>query len=292
MNDHLKGLLITGLGVLFIVPDALFVRLIEADGLTIAFWRNLTAGSFILIFVLATQGRAHLGRALQGGRPALAYVVLFGMSSVGFVMAVTLTSVANVVFIIATMPVFAAVLSRVFLGELISRRMILTMLGVFAGMAIILAGSQKTAGASWQGDLVAVGVAFCFAAAMTALRNLRGRPTLPLLPVALLASALVLLPVADIAGPLAAQWWLLIGHGAFITVASSLMTLGPRYITSAEVTLLILLESILAPLLVWALLGEDPGRLTLLGGALIIVVLLASNLVVLWQLRRNKTMVR
>lgn len=292
MNDHLKGLLITALGVLFIVPDALFVRLIDADGLTIAFWRNLTAGSFILIFVLATQGGAHLGRALQGGRPALAYVVLFGMSSVGFVMAVTLTSVANVVFIIATMPVFAAILSRIFLGELISRRMILTMLGVFVGMVIILAGSQKTAGASWQGDLLAVGVAFCFAAAMTALRTLRGRPTLPLLPVALLVSALVLLPVADVTGPLAAQWWLLIGHGAFITVASSLMTLGPRYITSAEVTLLILLESILAPLLVWALLGEDPGRLTLLGGALIIVVLLASNLVVLWQLRRNKTMVR
>ncbi|MGP9790733.1 DMT family transporter [Roseinatronobacter sp. NSM] len=292
MNDHLKGLLITGLGVLFIVPDSLFVRLIDADGLTIAFWRNLTSGAFIMLFVLATQGRSAVASVLCSGSAGLTYVVFFGTSATGFVLAVTLTSVANVVFIIATMPVFAAILSRVFLGEIISRRMMWTMGGVFVGMAIILAGSQKTAGAHWHGDLMAVGVAFCFASAMTALRKLRGRPTMPLLPVALLGSALVLAPFADIMGPVSAQWWLLLGHGAFITFASSLMTLGPRYITSAEVTLLILLESILAPILVWVLLGEDPGELTLVGGAVVIAVLLLSNLVVMWQLRRNRMLVR
>lgn len=51
----------------------------------------------------------------------------------------------------------------------------------------------------------------------------------------------------------------------FIAVATCFLTLGPRYISSAEVSLLILLESVLAPLLVWAVVGEDPGRWAIVG---------------------------
>jgi hypothetical protein len=36
MSDHVKGLLITTLGVLFVVPDSLFVRLIDASAPTIS----------------------------------------------------------------------------------------------------------------------------------------------------------------------------------------------------------------------------------------------------------------
>ncbi len=290
MNDHLKGLLITTLGVLFIVPDSLFVRLIDADAPTIAFFRNLGAGSMILLFVLITQGLRPVLAVPKLGLPALAYMVFFGSSATGFVLAVTLTSVANVVFIIATMPVFAAILSRIFLNEPISRRMVWTMLGVFVGMAVILYGSHETQGAHWSGDLVSLGVAFCFSAAMTALRKLRASSTLPLVPFALIGSAIVLSPFADIGPVLSAQWPLLAGHAAFIMMASALMTLGPRYITSAEVTLLILLESVLAPLVAWYMLGENPGRFALLGGAIVIVVLLVSNLVALLMFRKRRQM--
>lgn len=283
MSEHVKGLALTTLGVLFIVPDSLFVRLIDAPAITTAFWRNMIAGGLILAFVLATQGPRAVTSLAQTGRAGLAYLVFFGMAASGFVLAVSLTSVANVVFILAATPVFATVFSRVVLAEPISIRMVLTMAGVFVGLGIILRGSHETAGASWQGDLVALGVAACFAAAMTALRVLRGRSMLAAVPVSLIGAALVLLPFADVMGPLAAQWPLLLGHGAFIACASSLMTMGPRYITSAEVSLLLLLESVLAPLLVWALLGEDPGIWALWGGAVVIAVLLASNL---WLLLR------
>ncbi len=285
MSEHVKGLLLTALGVLFIVPDSLFVRLIDAPAITISFWRNLVAGLLILGFVLAVQGPRAVTSLPRTGIAGAVYLGLFGLASIGFVLAVSLTSVANVVFIIAAMPVFAALFSRVFLGEPISARMVLTMAGVFAGLGLILRGSHASAGASWQGDLVALGVAACFAGAMTAVRSLRARSMVAAVPVALIGSALVLLPFADVAAPLAAQWPLLLGHGAFISMASSLMTLGPRYITSAEVTLLILLESVLAPILVWAVLGEDPGAWTLLGGAVVIAVMLASNL---WVLLRGR----
>jgi hypothetical protein len=49
MGDHLKGLVFTLLGVLLVVPDSLFVRLIEAEPMVTAFWRGLTAGVFVLL---------------------------------------------------------------------------------------------------------------------------------------------------------------------------------------------------------------------------------------------------
>lgn len=287
MNDHVKGLLITAIGVLFVVPDSLFVRLIEASAPTITFWRGVTSGGFILIGVLAVMGLRGFRDVARTGWPGLIYTVLIATTAPGFVLAVTWTSVANVVFIIASMPVFAAIFSQVFLGETISRRMVLTMMGVFAGLGIIAWGSGETEGASWQGDLMALGVSASFAGAMTAVRKVRNTSMVPAIPVAYLGASLAIWPFADPGTAMPSQWPLLLGHGAFITVSTTLLTLGPRYIASAEVALLILLESVLAPLLVWAVIGEDPGPWALAGGAVVIGVLFVSNL---WVLRHRRRM--
>lgn len=287
MSDHLKGLLITATGVLFVVPDSLFVRLIEGDPASIAFWRGITAGSVILMGVLATQGTRGFRAVAATGAKGWLYTLLLGAAAPGFVLAVSLTSVANVVFILASMPVFAALLSRIFLGEAISARMVLTMIGVFAGLALILRGSGETHGAHWSGDLVALAVSATFAGAITTARRLREVSLVPTIPVAMLGASLVIWPLADPLAVWAGNWPLLLAHGAFISVATSLMTLGPRYITAPEVALLILLESVLAPLLAWAVIGEDPGRWALIGGAVVISVLLVSNL---WALRMSRRM--
>ncbi|MGX0903834.1 drug/metabolite transporter (DMT)-like permease [Roseovarius sp. MBR-79] len=287
MSDHLKGLLITATGVLFVVPDSLFVRLIDGDPASIAFWRGITAGSVILMGVLATQGTRGFHAVAATGARGWLYTLLLGVAAPGFVLAVSWTSVANVVFILASMPVFAAILSRIFLGEGISTRMVLTMIGVFAGLGLILRGSGETHGAHWSGDLVALAVSASFAGAITTARRLRDVSLVPTIPVAMLGASLFLWPLAQPLSVWAANWPLLLAHGAFISVATSLMTLGPRYITAPEVALLILLESVLAPLLVWAILGEDPGRWALIGGAVVITVLLISNL---WALRMSRRM--
>ena len=281
MTDHLRGLLITVLGVLFVVPDSLFIRLIDASAPTITFWRGMIAGLLVLAGVLAVQGVAGFRAAARTGWPGLIYTVLFAVAAPGFVLAVTLTSVANVVFIIASMPVFATLFSRIFLGEPIRRRMVLTMLGVFAGLAVIAYGSGETEQASRAGDLVALGVSAAFAGAMTALRKVRTTSMIPAVPVAMIGASLVVLPFSEPVAAMAAQWPLVLAHGALMTVSTCLLTLGPRYITSAEVGLLILLESVLAPLLVWAVVGEDPGPWAVTGGAVVIGVLFVSNLVAL-----------
>ena len=140
MNNQLKGLLITTLGVLFVVPDSLFIRLLDAEPLVTAYWRSMTVGVFVLIWVLVTQGIKGFGPVMRTGRAGLLYVVALGAMAPAFVMAIANTSVANVVFILAAISVFSLLFSRLFLGEPISKRMVMTMAAVGAGLAIIASG--------------------------------------------------------------------------------------------------------------------------------------------------------
>lgn len=287
MNDHLKGLLITTLGVLFVVPDSLFVRLIEAEPLVVAFWRGMTSGVIILLGLLVVQGTRGFREVLGSGIPGLIYMVLIGSTAPGFVLAVTQTSVANVVFIFASMPVFSAIFSLIFLGEPIQRRMVLTMAVVLVGLGIIAYGSEESAIANWKGDLWALYVTIAYSGALTAVRMVRNISMIPAIPIAYIGSALVMWPFVAPLAVFPGQWDLFMGHGAFIAVATCFLTLGPRYISSAEVSLLILLESVLAPILVWIVVGEDPGHWALVGGAVVIGALFVSNLVALTRKRRE-----
>ena len=281
----MKGLLITLMGVLFVVPDSLFIRLIDVPPLEISFWRGLGTGLIVLAYVLLSSGARSVGAALRGGPYAYVYLVAMSGTGILFTLAVSHTSVANVVFIIASMPVFAAILSFLVMGERMSLRMMLTMLAVFVGLGIITYGSGETHGASLKGDLMAVCVSFVFAVALTAARRVRSVSMVPMLPVAYLLSALCLLPFVQPLQLGVDQFYLVALHGLFIAISSVGLALGPRYIPSAEVALLILLESVLAPLLVWFALGEDPGGYALVGGTIVIGALALSNLVVLMRRR-------
>jgi drug/metabolite transporter (DMT)-like permease len=286
MPDHVKGLLITTLGVLMILPDSLFIRLIDAAPMTTAFWRALLSGGVTLVILLAFRGRGTFREVIAQGPLVLLYALFTGASGVLFVIAISLTSVANVVFIIAAIPIFGALFSWLVLGERIDRRMALTIAVVVTGLAIIARGSGQTEGASLAGDLLAVVVAASFAAGLTVARRLKAVSMIPVLPLANLGAALVLLPFAAPIEVAPQSWIYLVLHGGvFIVVSNALLSQGPRYLPPAEVGLLMLLESALAPLLVWAVLGEVPGSWTLLGGAVVLGALLVSNVM---ALRRRK----
>lgn len=277
MTDQTKGLLITLMGVLFVVPDSLFVRLIEADALVIAFWRGMISGGVILLWVVATRGFAPFRALFSTGRYGLFYSLITGAAGIFFVTAVSLTSVANVVLILASMPVFAAIYSWLFLGERVSRRMVWTMVAVAIGIAVIAYGSGETEGAHWSGDVIALSLSALFAAGLTAARRVRHVSMVPGAALGYVFWSLVLLAFVAPMQVEQGQWGLVALHGVFISVSGIGLALGPRYIPSAEVGLLILLESVLAPLLVWAAIGEAPGGYALVGGAVVIGALAVYN---------------
>jgi drug/metabolite transporter (DMT)-like permease len=286
LSEHLRGLLITTLGVLLVVPDSLFVRLIYAEPMVIAFWRSLISGIFVLFIVIALYGRQGFTDVFNAGFSSLIYAVLIASTAPAFVLAITNTSVANVVFILASMPVFATLFSRIFLAEPIRILMVLTMVIVAVGLCFIAYGSTTVQIASWKGDIWAVYVSVAFAAALTAVRSARAVSMIPAIPLGYIGGALVL---SFFIAPFEVQvedWKLILMHGTIIGASSCLLTLGPRFISSSEVSLLVLLESVLAPILVWFVLGEYPGQYAILGGCIVVSALSFFNLFNLYKLKK------
>jgi len=288
LSEHLKGLLITILGVLLVVPDSLFVRLIYAEPMVIAFWRSLISGIFVLLIVALFYGRQGFKDVVNAGLSSLIYAVLIASTAPAFVLAITNTSVANVVFILASMPVFATLFSRIFLGEPIRILMVVTMAIVAVGLSLIAYGSTTVQIASWTGDIWAIYVSIAFAGALTAVRSAKSVSMIPAIPLGYIGGAIVLLFFISPFEVQVEDWNLVLMHGTIIGASSCLLTLGPRFISSSEVSLLVLLESVLAPILVWFVLGEHPGRFAIFGGFIVISALSFFNLFNLYKLKKFK----
>ena len=114
LSTYQRGLLIVVLGVVFLSFDGLLIRLAATDGWTVIFWRGLLM--FCVLGLICTVGQ-RLTALRRHPVASLASTVLLGLISSLFVLAVMNASVANVVVILSTAPLFAAVFSRMFLGE-------------------------------------------------------------------------------------------------------------------------------------------------------------------------------
>ena len=143
MSEYQKGILLTFFGVLIVTPDSLFVRLISSDVLTIAFWRSFAAGLLILAALIFFAGFKNIKSLFLMGKLGWLYCFLIGSTSPAFVCAVKNTSVANVVFIFAAMPIFAALFSYFLLGEKIATRVKKTIANVSLGLILIAYGSTE-----------------------------------------------------------------------------------------------------------------------------------------------------
>ena len=131
-----------------------------------------------------------------------------------------------------------------------------------------------------------MGAALGLAIAFTIGRSAKHMSMVPAVGVAYLISTVVVLPFAEPTSLSGMSWvYALLLGCIFVPIGTGLMALGPRYISSAEVSLLLLLESIFAPILIWIVLGEFPGNYALVGGAIVLGVLIASNLL---SLRKSR----
>ncbi len=66
-NAHARGLFLTVCGVLLMTPDALFIRLIDADTWSLLVWRSFLISAALTVFMLAFHGSHSLRLFAQLG---------------------------------------------------------------------------------------------------------------------------------------------------------------------------------------------------------------------------------
>ena len=288
MTHYAKGFLLTLAGVLVLTPDTLLVRLVDAGPLTQMFWRGVLSGVVILAGFAIFARRALWTALRQPSRSDLLVLAIYGTSNVLFVYSTLTTLVANTLFILATSPVFAALIARFVLGEEVRARTWATIAAVLVGIGIIAAGSGLGRGGALAGDLAALGSALSLAIVFSAARVRPERSIVPVMGLsALLAGVACGLAAPSLAVPAGDWLWMGLMGAVVVPLAFALIATGPRYLPAADVGLLMLLEAILGPLLVWWALGEEPGGATFLGGALVLGALAVNNALVLGRGRRS-----
>jgi len=280
VSNHAKGLLIVGAGVVAISPDALIIRLVHMEPLAIAFWRALLMGFGFVALALILYRRRTAQRFRSMGRVGLAAAGFSAISGVLFVTSITHTAVANTLVILAASPMFAAVLSAIFLGDRISPVTWGASALILVGVAIIVHGSLDTS--SLEGDLAALGASLSTSGLLVVLRHHPGADPVPGVALGGFLAALAVSPGVTDFRPTAHDLALLMLLGLLLLpVAIALIMRGPRYLTAPEVGLMMLLETILGPLWVWIVIGDQPSGYSLLSGALIVSVLAAHSILAL-----------
>ena len=259
-------------GSIVISFGGLVQRNIEfADAWQINVYRSigmLIASLLILFF----SYRGRLQKTLTGIGPlGILGALLLSSAGVCFVQALTNTTVANALFILGSIPFFAAIFARLILGERLRRTTLITMIVAAIGLGIMVAKGVSVG--SGYGNLMALITAVSFAAYAIIVRYKRQVEMMPLMLLSSIAIIIVSLLVkkGDIAIPLNDILLCLFWGGCLSGFVNWMFIIASRHLAAAEVTLIMLLEFALGPIWVWWFIGEIPTSWTIFGGGLIIV---------------------
>jgi drug/metabolite transporter (DMT)-like permease len=259
----------------------------QAASFEVTFWRSFFTVLSLLVILPFFQGRAVFAGLRSGGWPLWASGICWSVMFTAFMVALTLTSVANVLVTMAIGPFLTALLARMVLGHRIPARTWTAIFVAGAGIAYMY-GSQLQAG-QLTGTLVALCVPLAGAVnwTITQRSHAEGRDVdlVPAVLVGAVISALVTLPLATPFRASAHDIGLLALLGLVqLAIPCALSVVCARVLKAPEISLLALLEVIFGILLAWLGANEVPGPTLLAGGALVIGAL-AINELVAWRQR-------
>jgi drug/metabolite transporter (DMT)-like permease len=267
----MRGILLAAGGAALISFDGLLIRLQDLTPSGVIFWRGLLSGAAFSAVALVLRWSPQRPTD-QSRRVAwwslLALAGLMVLGTLTWVFSLTHTSVANTLVIVACSPLATGVLGRILLQEHLPLRTWLAGMAALLGVVIVVFGS--VARGDLQGDLWAILNTVVLALMLITLRRYQNVDRVLALALSGFLVAAIMIPwgvhLPNAPSTIAAS------IDGFVVVPGGLIliTLAPRYLPAAEVGLLLLLETILAPLWVLLAIGEALTTQVLLSGAIIL----------------------
>ena len=272
ISDQHKGSLLAFIGVLFITPDSLLIRLSNLETWGLLFYRGLIPFFVVLIGLLFFYRTRFFDALFNIGYVGIFYVISFSMCNITFIISIQNTNVANTLIMVAMAPMLSAVLATVFLKEKTNIKTWIAIFITFFSVAFIFYDSLKLGNILGDifGFITALGLAINANLARYAKdRDLVPSAVLGKLCVAIFAfffvenfelieSDLIIVPIMCI---------------MCVAIPFVLVTIAPRFISAPEVNLFFLLEVIIGPIWVWLIINEKPSIETIIGGFVILVTI-------------------
>lgn len=265
------------------IAGVLTRHLEAARSFEVTFWRSFFTAVALLVILPFFQGRAVFSTIRAGGTPLWVSGVCWSVMFTAFMVALTLTTVANVLVTLALGPFMTALVARVFIGNRIALRTWLAIAAAGAGIAWMY-GGQLDFRSQLNGTLVALLVPIAAAINWTVVQHSRSHgKRIDLVPAVLVGAVISSLVTLPLSFPMLAtprDIGLLAILGVFqLAIPCVLSVLCAGILKAPEISLLGLLEVIFGILLAWVGAGEVPGPSVLTGGALVVGALVVNELI-------------
>ena len=250
----------------------IFRTVAEATAWQISFYRSgALAVAVFGLFLWRHRGRWGV-ELRRSRRSALIAGPLLGVAGICFLQSLSLTTVANTMFTLSSVPLFAAVFAWLVLGERVAAATWMAILVAMTGIGLMVFDGFDSGGL--LGNLLALATAVLFACFVVALRHGRHVDMLPAVALGALVSTAIGGVMAEHLDLSLRDILICIAWGALLSgFAHSIYTYASRHVLAAELTLLSLVEMIFSPLWVWLIMDETPTTYTLMGGAVVAVAI-------------------
>jgi drug/metabolite transporter (DMT)-like permease len=283
---HSKAvLLMIAITLMWSIAGVVTRHLESAKSFEVTFWRSFFTLLSLLVILPLFQGREVFTRIRRAGRFLWLSGVCWSIMFTAFMLALTMTSVANVLVTMALGPFLTALIARVFIGHRIPPRTWVAIAVAGAGIAWMHGSQVDLGGGATQfaGTLVALLVPMAAAVNWTVVQRSQAHgEKIDLVPAVLVGAAISSLLTLPLAFPFAAtphDIGLLALLGLVqLAIPCVLSVVCARVLKAPEMALLALLEIIFGILLAWVGAGEVPAASVLTGGMLVIGALVINEL--------------
>jgi len=271
VNNHLKGLLIAFFGIVILTPDAVLVRLADSDSWTVLFWRGIFFASGIIVILLLTYRSKAVNEIINIGKGGVLIGILMALGGTSFILAIHYTTIAKTLVIISISPIMVAIISLIMLKEKPEFYTWLSMIIVFIGIYIVMAGDSS--GMNLMGNFFALTSVIIGGFSFTLLRKYKNVNMVPAMAVNGIVIAFIGFVFADSLVLSSQSMLYIFASGIVLAVSFSLITIAPQYIPAPEVAMFFPLGTVLGTLIAWIVIKEEPSSNALIGGAIVIITL-------------------
>ena len=272
LNNQQKGSLLAFVGVMFITPDSLLIRLSNIETWGMLFYRGAIPFFIVLIGLLIFYRQNFINAFFKVGTIGIFYAISFSICNITFIISIQNTNVANTLIMIALAPMLSAILGAIFLKEMPNKGTWIAIFITFLSALFIFYDSLQMG--NLFGNIMGFVTAAGLAINAVLIRYAKDRDLLPSAVMGKLGVAVFAFFFVENFNLIGSdQIYIPLMCVVCVALPFVLVTIAPRYIPAEEVNLFFLLETIIGPIWVWLVIKEQPSFETIIGGAVIIITL-------------------